>query len=439
MKENEVVYSNNLNIFIRLAPILILMTFYLATIIVFEFGPHNWPVTNKLELYSYLFVAYLFMFIGFLISVRNKKVRVRTENLQIFKLFLLLFVVVLPITAYGRTGSFIPNIFNAQLDFGAAYYESQQYRIAWPEYIRILLSPALFAAIPLGIYFWGKLKFNVKVIYIIGIFYYLSIDISRGTNKSIAEFILIVIILGFLNVFIKNKNTFSNNTSLKKLVINKKSLRNSIITILVSIALLIIFFNLFTLFISSRTTSLYNPFSATYTDLDNILLSFLATDNQKFGMAALMSYLSQGYYGLSLALDKPFYFTGGIGYSTFLLNNFSDLGFEQIKYNTYALRLAEDNWPTGQVWSSFFVWPASDITFYGVLILMFTIGYILGSTWISSLIGNDYASVVLFSLFCILAFYIPMNNQLFQSGELFICTWFWIGYWFKEKFRIRLR
>lgn len=437
MEERKFVTTKGISPIVRLIPIIILMTFYLTTIIIFEFGPQNWPVKNKFELYSYLFMAYSLMFIGYLFSIKNKKIKTKPDNINFFKTILVIFIILLPFTAYGRIGTIIPDVFITQVDFGQAYYDAQKYRIAWPEYIRIILSPALFAVLPLGLYLWNKLNIYVKFTYIFGIIYYLSIDFSRGTNKTIAEFILLIIILGLLKISKKNISNNNMNDISKKRNIKWKNIRNTLLMIIASTILLILFFNIFTLFISSRTTSLYNQYTGTYADLDNILLSFLVTDEQKFGMVSLMSYLSQGYYGLSLALNKPFYFTGGFGYSSFLLNNISELGFEYIKYNSYAYRLFEDNWPTGKVWSSFFVWPASDITFYGVLILMFIIGYILGSTWISSLIGNDYASVVVFSLFIILAFYIPMNNQLFQSGELFVCTWFWLFYWFKNTIRLK--
>lgn len=433
-KESNVFYSNSIKYSYRLAPIVIIMLFYLLTLVFFEFGPIDWPITNKWLLYIYLFLAYIFMFIGYLTGIRNKKIVAKSDNIKIFYLFLFIYIIMLPLTSYGRTGNFIPNIFNQGLDFGALYYSSAEYRIAWPEYIRFIFAPALFAVFPLGIFLWRKLGKKIKSIYVLSILYYVFIDISRGTNKSIADHVVLLIMVGLLVLIINQKKKLRIRDKFKKIKSYQK-----VLLISISIILLITFINIFTLFISSRTLSTYNQYAGTYIDLNNSLLSFSDDETQKYGLAMFMYYLSQGYYGLSLALDKPFIFSYGFGYSSFLLENISQLGLENIKLDTYAYRLYEDNWPTGMVWSSFFVWPASDITFLGVLLLMGIIGYVLGSTWVSSLLGNDYVSLIVFSLLCILAFYVPMNNQLFQGGELFIASWFWIGLWGLNKIKIKLR
>ncbi len=72
------------------------------------------------------------------------------------------------------------------------------------------------------------------------------------------------------------------------------------------------------------------------------------------------------------------------------------------------------------VWSTFFVHPASDIGFPGVIVLMALIGFALGLSWRDTLERRDPLAAGVFFHLCILVFYLPANNQLFQGGELAI-------------------
>ncbi|MDN7244683.1 hypothetical protein [Planococcus shenhongbingii] len=407
----------------RLLPLYTLLIYYFITLIVFKYGPTEWPVKNEILLFSYLIFAYLSLSIGYILGIKYKFSSLKKDKvLKYFPFFLFLFLTMLPLTSFGRTGSFLPVISLTSLDFGQAYYNSQNVRSSWVEYLRILTGPATFAVLPLGIIYFKKMKLGIKFLFITSIIYFLMIDISRGTNKSIADFILIFFITSLL-IFVRNSITT------KALELSKRNLiKGTSLIIFISISLFS-FLQFFSLFIGSRTKSIYNSFSNTYLDLNNPFLKIVGNEELSYGLAMLMSYLTQGYYGLSLALEKPFVFTYGFGYSSFLLENIAELGFPYIKSESYPYRLFEDNWPTGQVWSSFFVWPASDITFLGVILLMVLIGYILGRSWMESLIYLNSSSIVVLCLMFILCFYLPLNNQLFQGGEPFIYTWFWLVLW----------
>ena len=80
-------------------------------------------------------------------------------------------------------------------------------------------------------------------------------------------------------------------------------------------------------------------------------------------------------------------------------------------------------------WSTFYTWVASDISFIGVLILMFIIGYLLARTWKRAKDKNDYISLVVFVQLMLLCFYLPANNQLFQSYEGLFGNMSWLMIW----------
>src|SRR5699024_2378185 len=121
--------------------------------------------------------------------------------------------------------------------------------------------------------------FKIKFFYLSAILFYLAIDISRGTNKSIAEFILLLIMIGIARFLIQNKQWLNSDLYLNKRIIIKS------IKILSGIIILVVtFLKIFTLFISSRTTSTYNKYTGFYIDFSNVFLSVVSDDTTKYGI-----------------------------------------------------------------------------------------------------------------------------------------------------------
>jgi len=136
----------------------------------------------------------------------------------------------------------------------------------------------------------------------------------------------------------------------------------------------------------------------------------------------LVSYATHGYKGLSLAMDHSFTPSYGLGFSPFVRHNvLRILGKsenEQAVYaNTYAGKTEADGWSTGLMWSTFFVNPASDITFPGTIVLMFVIGYLWSLAWRDALERDDVLAIVVFFYLSILVFYLSANNQILEGGE----------------------
>ena len=89
------------------------------------------------------------------------------------------------------------------------------------------------------------------------------------------------------------------------------------------LATLAVFLSFYTATQSTRSgsgaTCGYFKMGATgfFADYDNPLVYYLAPD-QQVGVLGLTSYITHGYFGLSLALDEPFVPTFGVGNSMFL-------------------------------------------------------------------------------------------------------------------------
>src|SRR5690606_37476022 len=120
----------------------------------------------------------------------------------------------------------------------------------------------------------------------------------------------------------------------------------------------------------------------------------------------LTEYLTQGYRVFDLALILEFKWTYGFGNSYFLSRQFDrvfSLGVSDSTYPAQASIYGVDKYID---WSTFYVWWASDLTFFGVGILMFFIGVyfkIIRNTYLSD--ENDLAANILFYYFIILLFY----------------------------------
>ena len=99
-------------------------------------------------------------------------------------------------------------------------------------------------------------------------------------------------------------------------------------------------------------------------------------------------------------MQEPFVWTYGVGHSR-ILTQFAEKVFSEqdsIQSTTYTRRIDRDfGWDDRNQWSSLYPWLAGDVSFFGVPIIVFLFGRVLGLTWLDSLGGNPVALV----LFCL--------------------------------------
>ncbi|XKH50455.1 hypothetical protein LG275_12725 [Chryseomicrobium palamuruense] len=170
-----------------------------------------------------------------------------------------------------------------------------------------------------------------------------------------------------------------------------------------------------------------------YIDTSHWLFTIFSIETAT-AISLIFYYLAQGYYGLSLSLTLPFEWTFGFG-SSFAINNIFEnyLGYNLIEGITYPERSQNVyNWDAFSQWHTIFPWLASDFTFFGAIILVSTLIYFFGKAWKESLINENILSIILFSKLAIFVFFIPANNQIFQSSNstlsFFILLFFWKFY-----------
>jgi hypothetical protein len=120
-----------------------------------------------------------------------------------------------------------------------------------------------------------------------------------------------------------------------------------------------------------------------------------------------------------MSFDVEHSSTFGFGNSIFLARN-ADAIFDTNKFTTTSIPgLLEDQtgWGMLSLWHSIYPWLASDFGFIGALFVLAMLSYLFALSWGNSLVTLSPRWIVLAYLMIILFYYIPANNQVFQTGE----------------------
>lgn len=138
-------------------------------------------------------------------------------------------------------------------------------------------------------------------------------------------------------------------------------------------------------------------------------------------LSFFLSYLSQGYYGLGLALETDWQWTHFLGFSyslSVLANRFLGLEWEWPNTLLYQVGLTT-GWGESK-WHTVFTHFATDFTFPGTVLLFGFFAYVYARAWISAIRYQNPYAILVFALLTQGAFFIPANNQLLHSpGGLF--------------------
>jgi len=126
------------------------------------------------------------------------------------------------------------------------------------------------------------------------------------------------------------------------------------------------------------------------------------------------AYFTQGYYGMARSLEVPWTPMFGVGNSMFLVDFISEHVYDIDPY-TYQMKIEKEfGWPSDMRWSCFYSWVANDVSFYGVILIMFVIGVLFAAMFKDAIqTDNPFAKISIF-YFMLMIFFIPCNNQIGQ-------------------------
>ena len=324
-------------------------------------------------------------------------------------------------TSAARTGHAVPDIVSGLNDPGIAYKASLDVREAETgvvEYARILLGPILVLSLPLTFFAFGQLTPLQRILGISAMLSTVLLFIAMGTNKAIADTVLLIPWV-----------VWAGHLSSVSRVTKRMGLLFALITLAGFCGFIVFFAKTAAGRAGSIAVAGNLPTTGAYVDTENLLTKNLP-EPAVVGAYAFTHYLSSGYYAVYLSLKVPFVPTFGVGNSMFLYRQAARaLGDKSILRKPYPIRIERYGWDAYGLWSSIYPWLASDVSFPGVILLVFLVGRLFAMSWLDTLIGKNPLAVVVFAQFIIMLFYFPANNQLMQSGADFTGFWVTLAAW----------
>lgn len=398
----------------RLAPGVFFLAYLVGTVLLFYFGPWIYALgPHQGRLVLFLTAVHVAFAIGYLLGIRGapQDSRLATRVGTLVLICVAVDLLLLFPTSKLSTGAWIPHPFTALRHLGDAYTRSlllREQTTPYANYARILASPLLAAALPLGVFYWRQLGPATRILFVASVAGTLALYAAMGANAGIAHW------AGLFPWFVVAGHLSGAQSLSRRVWVTLGVLQ--LVTIVA-----------FTAFFGATMIQRAGSF-ATYGALPAISArakSFsqnpeLARPRSDVRIAAegLASYLTQGYYAVYLSLEEPWVPTYGVGNSVFLTRQVARLtGDATWLKRAYPERLASKGWDPYGLWATIYPWIASDVTFPGTVVVVFLIGFVLARAWIDVLGGRNPFAVAFLGQMLIVLYYFPAHNKVMHSGE----------------------
>jgi len=419
-----------------LLPLILIEVYLIATLLLLVFGPIVWSLENEPAFWLFIAAYHVCFIFGYLLAVKKApahsygetaKALFGGEKLRLFWLFLA-FSFVASLIGYRNlvhSRSYIPFDFFPDFFEGLIHPARQYYGKMSEEAMEnfsgnttvtaffAVISIFKFCLIPLLVFFWTKLSKPQKIAGLIIAFISFAAGVTVGTNKPIFDTLFLFagsLFVEFISKLEKDKY---------------KTLRDRK-TIVAIIVFLVAFCPIYFLHSIKDRVGTVDYIETTAPSGGIKIKESYLKDGEYSRFTSLLiavdGYIDQGYLGMSLALDEPFETTYGIGHSHFLLNAFRNyLGIDLFP-RTYQRKITKEWAELGQ-WHSFYSQAANDVSFYGVMPLMFVLGAFLALVWKDAVASDNLIGKSLLIMFIIMFLYMPANNQVFNILETLFTFW----------------
>ena len=432
--------NNQISLYI---PIILVGLYSMSTIVLYFLGPWDWP-TKNLFIFSTLLLAYnvaliLGYFLGIKVNIGNKfKDSLQIDNygpsrkgLKYINICIYIFFVFTVLNCIRVTGlsSFAPFDYISEVIKGikdpALQYRENLGRAhgsafggSLLSYLNVLISPFIWGAIPLALFYFKKLPLFTKFIAIFCIFLECSRWIAIGTNKGIFDIAITIVTVLLIKNILRNRN--------KETRLRRKNIKAKVLFFLI----LPMYF--FTTAISDRLGGNVTKYNMVINNVPINPDSFLMKITPEFFETALIlisSYVTQGYYALSMAIALPYTPLYGIGNSMFLMENYKKFSNIDVFEYTYQAKLAEYGWDPFVNWHTIYTWLANDVSFIGVIFVMLVLGFIYAKVWKDVLYSENSIAIVLMCLFSLIFIFMSSNNVILSNPTSFMAFWGLLMYW----------
>jgi hypothetical protein len=391
---------------------LVLFPWLVMTVVLFAFGPYDYPIPSPLKLWTFLIAVHAAILAGYLRGTRSKgrMYRGATSTLRITKVALLIVAAAYLLNLILTGGGDVARVILVFRDPLKAYTSSSIRGASLFNYLGIILSPLTGIGLALGCYYWSSLRRFYKSLLVFIVVTALLAAIGAAVRGSMI----------FLGVF--TASGIASRWASGEMQLSPRRRRMLVLTAVILVAA---FFQYFGYLAENRaglrTDVLLNPITMERPDLSSTFYKVLPESWHTSATVAVF-YVSHAYYRLSLAMEMPFEGIGfGAGNSMFLVRNVVRLtGSPKFEDRSVGVRLDKTTttFSLGNWWATFYAWVASDVTFPGVCLVVFLITYLLALTWADIRHQrNPMAVPALASLFFIV-YAFPMNNPLQDGGGI---------------------
>lgn len=412
-------------------PIYLTVVYLVFSLVVYILCPYDWPTKQPVLFYGLNILYILALYLGYVIGQRQSvslqliewnenKTEKLIKVISVMVIFNVLFYIIHIFRTYGFNSFDFAGLFKEMSvglkNPGLGYKQNflRQQTLDGPN----VLGGSVFTVINLAwgfvkniviilaMIFFKKLKLYGKIFTILYLSIVVVFYISIGTNIQFLHVLLLVEIPVIVETFQK----------WHKKEINRKAIIKLIVFILVGVLLLLTYFGWM-----METRSDASDYEITEYEIGG-----LKPENKDDGSPkdnkivnlwySFSSYLTQGYYAMSQALEVEWTPMYGLGSSMWVVDIVSNNIYDVDQF-TYQVKLEEFGWDSDVRWHSMYTWLANDFSFYGVILVMFVIGLLFGGMFKDAIQNKNPFALASIFFFMLMMIFIPCNNQVGQTNE----------------------
>ena len=423
-------------------PIILIIIYLIITLCLFKWGAYSWEVKEPMFFWplNFLYIVALTFgyIIGILLKLKNKYSEIQKDFMfnqnhlffiiAIFALLCTYFETVRGLGLETLNPIAIIERSKTALENPAAWYTytysdsfKGNYGGKFFSIILLIMGPLLYAAIPLTVFWFKKLRGYNKLLGIIIIIAQTVKWIVSGKNKGLFDIVIYIGIVIIINIF--RERLVRKRTSMKSIVACIALLLGGIFAIAK-----------FGATIGARLGDNWINYQVGgYAVNPNSPLLMMVPDVYKGLLAYITIYLTQGYQALAMITDMRWIPLWGVGNSKFLVEYLSKYFDVDLTSMTYQYRLEEFGWGVDLNWHSLYLYIANDTGVIGVAVVLILLGLMLGITYYESLYQYSALSLLLLIQLCVVCLYIPANNIIFNHIGSFVTFYIIFFIWLLNK------